>query len=89
MEVVSFVVVTITSFELFDTAVRTCMAGSRSLYPFDRNTLGIQFVESEHFWISKKGIVGYALPCGGHCFSQDIRCSVQVRIDDVSGAAQI
>ena len=46
MEVVSFVAVTITSFELFDTAVRTCMAGSRSLYPFDRNTLGIQFVES-------------------------------------------
>lgn len=49
MEVVSFIaVVTVTSFEPLR-AVRTHSAGSRSHYPFYRNTLGIQFVESEHF----------------------------------------
>ena len=59
IEVVSSVVVTLTSFEPW-LAVRTFVGGSRAHYPFCRNTFGIQFVESEHFWIfQERKIAGY------------------------------
>lgn len=32
-------------------------AGSRSLYPSNRNTFGVQFVEPEHFWICQKTVI--------------------------------